>query len=46
MIDIKTTGDVKAWETDGTSGIFKKAGLVLNHAYDGLAGLSYEMKIS
>lgn len=45
-IDIKTTGDVKAWETDGTGELFKKLNLKLKHAYDGLAGKSYEMTMN
>ena len=44
-IDITTKGDVKAWETDGTGEVFTKLGLELKHAYNGLAGLSYEMSI-
>jgi hypothetical protein len=44
-IDITTSGDVKAWETDGTGEVFTELGLSLKHAYDGLAGKSYEMEI-
>ncbi len=44
-IDITTIGDVKAWETDGTGDKFTELGLELKHAYNGLAGKSYEMKV-
>ena len=42
---LKQKTDVKSWETDSVGKTLTKAGLVLKHAYEGLAGLSYEMEL-